>query len=55
MKRHDRHLLQAVDPKASKHVNNPAGRRRAMIGVLCTRFGMDTTEAGAIIDAGSLA
>ena len=51
----DRHLLQAIDPKAFKHMNNPARRRRAMIGVLCTRFGIDATEAGAIIDAGSLA
>jgi len=51
----DGHLLQAIDPKAFRHVNNPARRRRAMIGVLCTRFGMDTAEAGAIIDAGSLA
>jgi len=49
------HLLGAIDPKAFKRLNNPVRRRRAMIGVLCTRFGMDTTEAGAIIDAGSLA
>jgi len=47
----DSHLLQAMDPKAFRHMNNLARRRRAMIGFLCTRFGIDTIEAGIIVDA----
>lgn len=48
-------LLGSIDHAKFKRINNPARRKAAIKGELCTRFGLDSKEAAAIVELGLLA
>lgn len=48
-------LAKAIDEVRFKRLNKPERQRRAKIGELRSRFGLNRAEAGVILDSGSLA